>query len=1629
MSEVPSGVAENAIFNRLSSFSPYHPASARLFVTDWGLEPGDIVSVKSGEDTYSVPIYSMDLQWNGASMVDIQATGNREREPLPALRRKEYATNSSVYGYQKEQDTKFKEFETWRVETDEMLGQYAAQYAQDMDDIDGRILRAMTAIEQNANEISLRAYQADLDETNRLLGEYHAEFTISAYRIMSRVEDAEGNISRIQQTAHDIQVEMSSAVSDLYSHIFLSAEELRTEFNASDSQIYSVISQTAHDLQIEFGNATSDLYSHIFLSAEELRTEFNASDSQIYSVISQTAHDLQIEFGNTTSDLYSHIFLSAEELRTEFASSNSQIYSVISQTAHDLQIEFGNATSDLYSHIFLSAEELRTEFSASNSDIYSVIRQTAEDLNVEFGNAISGLYSNIHVSAEELRTEFRSSDSLIYSVIRQTKDDLNVEFGNAVSDMYSQIHVSAEELRTEFSASNSEIYSSIRQTASGLEIEFGNSISNLYSSITASAEALETEFHNSESTIYSTIRQTASGIQTEVHNTESRVYSAISQQADRIALVVDGNGNINAASIVAAINATDGSSLVAIDADHVYISGNTKLSGKLSIDQSGYLMVNGVALFPGNGTNRVVINNGTITASNVQVSQGGNLTFVGSGSGEYYQLNAARIPNFITALQLVAPTGTSNTYTLQKQTVGSPGWTDVGSFSRATSLTGGWSGGTYTVEATPQGNTEATTISSVAMNGVPKPGATEKHLNVPVKVMYQDGSDESATGFTGYIDVDAILAYTDGWNAAVAMVKPPSLGISDTIYVGVPSTTVGESTRIRLSLSKDPTPSATGNVWVNYGGTTVGRILIGDWYSAGYDAGVSGATVDVAVVKGNWVGGVINFTPSSGSGASASVALAQGTDSYSNGTITIPILDGGYSTDYAASLTVRRGEATPSTPVWDATNHQYTLSAGGSFSVGNSGTIFQTSAVETFTPTDAINYGMTLVGTRTATGLSDTITLAASQTGVSDHSAYVEYDDDSESQINVRVNAANVYDAGTTDGFTICHDSIGLSATSQTIAAGTSITIYPKAKATKTSSNASNITTQGITITASGGSGTQRTATGLSDTITLLSTQTGTSDHSAYVEYDDDSESTINVRIDASRVYAIGYSDGYEDGSTGVPVTVDSIVKNGNITYSTDKKTAYVPVLATASNGATGTETIECDVTASFNAGEQQGAAGVTLSVSGWTGPNGRNTVTASNGSSTVISLPSFTTSGGTTFNANHQTTVNFSTSSVTSGPLKSVTVDATSVYNAGYNAGAASAVQRTATGLADTITLSASDTGTSNHSEYVVYDDDSESSINVRVNASSVYDKGTTDGFTTCYDSIGLSTTSQTIAAGSSITIYPKAKSTKTSSSASNITSKGITITAASGSTTQRTATGLASTIMLTASETGASDHTVNVNYNDGSQSSISARVNASNVYAAGFNVCHDSITLSYSSGTLSPGESITIYPRAKASVSSSTITDITSRGITITAPSFSTVSMNRSITSNGTYTYTPSSGYDGISDITITVNVPTGGGGGGSGTYTGYIMSKFIKNTGAWNSSSGSATKADAPGDGPYSSYGYLGTIDTSKHGTGGYVNLRSSPNGSTLCTVPNGATVHCAKSPKVIYEYEWMPVQYTT
>ena len=104
---------EAKILNRLAAAPSIHPANTRLF-TDWTIEPGDIVSVMSDDTDYDVPVYSMELNWTGQPMVNIASTGNQTREPLPALRRKQFSSMRSMRKAMEELDAE--QYQHWTEE-------------------------------------------------------------------------------------------------------------------------------------------------------------------------------------------------------------------------------------------------------------------------------------------------------------------------------------------------------------------------------------------------------------------------------------------------------------------------------------------------------------------------------------------------------------------------------------------------------------------------------------------------------------------------------------------------------------------------------------------------------------------------------------------------------------------------------------------------------------------------------------------------------------------------------------------------------------------------------------------------------------------------------------------------------------------------------------------------------------------------------------------------------------------------------------------------------------------------------------------------------------------------------------------------------------------------------------------------------------------------------------------------------------------------------------------------------------------------------------------------------------------------------------------------------------------------
>ena len=126
------------------------------------------------------------------------------------------------------------------------------------------------------------------------------------------------------------------------------------------------------------------------------------------------------------------------------------------------------------------------------------------------------------------------------------------------------------------------------------------------------------------------------------------------------------------------------------------------------------------------------------------------------------------VPNAVHDVQIV-PSG--NQYLLQrKRFSGGDTWTTVSTFKRVTALTGGWSGGIYTVNATGDSSlTKQTTITTI--DG---PRSITSNGTYTYKVMYENDSGQDAdTGYPGAevtvnISHNPGLDVTAGWTGSIS---------------------------------------------------------------------------------------------------------------------------------------------------------------------------------------------------------------------------------------------------------------------------------------------------------------------------------------------------------------------------------------------------------------------------------------------------------------------------------------------------------------------------------------------------------------------------------------------------------------------------------------------------------------------------------------------------------------------------------------------------------------------------------------------------------------------------------------------------------------------------------------------
>ena len=234
-----------------------------------------------------------------------------------------------------------------------------------------------------------------------------------------------------------------------------------------------------------------------------------------------------------------------------------------------------------------------------------------------------------------------------------------------------------------------------------------------------------------EGSLSSRLTITANAITQEVTratSAEGTLSGRITTESDRISLVVEGTGEnakIKPASIVASINGS--SSSILISADKIRLDGNTTVGGMLSVE-GGALNVKNNAYINGDLT---LAANKEVLATNYRV--GGYIRFPGSSMGSDVYISRSDVVNMI-----ISASVENNVLTLTPKTG------DPITFSKATTLTGAWSSGVYTVTASPQGNHISTAINMDPNGGGWSNGTFTRN------VVYNNGQNYYPTGITAY---------------------------------------------------------------------------------------------------------------------------------------------------------------------------------------------------------------------------------------------------------------------------------------------------------------------------------------------------------------------------------------------------------------------------------------------------------------------------------------------------------------------------------------------------------------------------------------------------------------------------------------------------------------------------------------------------------------------------------------------------------------------------------------------------------------------------------------------------------------------------------------------------------------
>lgn len=462
---------------------------------------------------------------------------------------------------------------------------------------------------------------------------------------------------------------------------------------------------------------------------------------------------------------------------------------------------------------------------ANNADDLSEVIKSESKAASGGGGAAGQAKQNyiFEANGEHLYYDVHNESGYLHGQLEMTAESLRIGFENEINSTRSELIMTSESLRIHFENEISSTRSEMEMTSESLRIQFENEIASARSEIQITAESLRISFESDISSTRSEIQVTAQSIRASVSG------------------VADADGNVTAASITLAINNTSGQSEAHIDASHIWI-GNEKattvIAGKLNAsDVTAEYLAAKIANIP--------------TLQGIAARFSGNVSTTSGVIAYQVYADGNNISNPVMETRVSAPV--NNVYTLQHKTADGT-WHDAGTFSRATSLSGSWSGNKFTVTASPQGNTASDTIAMLTQgNGSTSFSVSACHTSgvaanvvatqniyltedVSAKKVYARAGSSSGTAYGGIstqatYDAGSTAGYNSAkmsgsWNGATYNITKNTTG------------SVSLSVTLGASISYDSTTHKyTANA--NAGGSSRASATSGtEAYSAGKTAGL-----------------------------------------------------------------------------------------------------------------------------------------------------------------------------------------------------------------------------------------------------------------------------------------------------------------------------------------------------------------------------------------------------------------------------------------------------------------------------------------------------------------------------------------------------------------------------------------------------------------------------------------------------------------------------------------------------------------------------------------------------------------------------------------------------------------------